>query len=239
MDLMGMSKGIPTPLQEKFVKSGLKGFNDREAFELLISLCPCVEQREVPRKCIRVFENIRQLLSASPKELQQAGLNRQCVFYIKFLREIPAEVLRQKILKCPTFRSSREIFDYLYYAMSDLKEERFKVIYLDNRDRIIDILDFFEGGADTIYFHPRRIIENAIEHEAAALIFVHNHPSGDPTPSKPDKGLTRDFVFAGNILQIRVLDHIVIGDDNYFSFADEGLIQKYEDDFLNMRITRI
>ena len=68
------------------------------------------------------------------------------------------------------------------------------------------------------------------------MIFVHNHPSGDPTLSKSDKRLTRDLVFIGNIIQIKVLDHIVIGGNRYFSFADEGLIQKYQDDFLNLRI---
>jgi DNA repair protein RadC len=67
-------------------------------------------------------------------------------------------------------------------------------------------------------------------------MFVHNHPSGDPTPSKSDKLLTRDLVFMGYILQIKVLDHIIIGENRYFSFADEGLIEKYEDSFLNLRI---
>ena len=66
--------------------------------------------------------------------------------------------------------------------------------------------------------------------------FAHNHPTGDPTPSKSDKQLTRDLVFIGNMLQIKVLDHIIIGENTYFSFADEGLIQKYEDNFLNMKI---
>ena len=68
------------------------------------------------------------------------------------------------------------------------------------------------------------------------MIFAHNHPSGDPTPSKSDKQLTRDLVFAGSVLQIKVLDHIIIGDDSHFSFAREGLIEKYEDSFLTLRI---
>jgi len=101
---------------------------------------------------------------------------------------------------------------------------------------MIDIVDLFEGETGRMYVSPRRIVEVAIENNAATLIFVHNHPSGDSTPSKIDKRLTRDLVFAGNILQIRVLDHIVIGDGHYFSFADGGLIQKYEDDFLRLKV---
>jgi DNA repair protein RadC len=77
----------------------------------------------------------------------------------------------------------------------------------------------------------------AIKHDAVSLIFVHNHPSGDPEPSKYDKEVTRDLVFAGNIMQMRVLDHIIIGSNRYYSFAGEGLIEEYETDFLNLKAT--
>jgi len=83
---------------------------------------------------------------------------------------------------------------------------------------------------------PREIVEAAIKHSAVHLIFVHNHPSGNPEPSQSDKQLTRDLVFIGNVTQIKVLDHIIIGENRYFSFADAELIKKYEDDFSNMRI---
>jgi DNA repair protein RadC len=76
----------------------------------------------------------------------------------------------------------------------------------------------------------------AIKHNAVSLIFAHNHPSGDPTPSKSDKRFTRDLVFMGGIIEVKVLDHIIIGGNKYFRFADEGLIAKYEDNFLNLRI---
>ena len=79
-------------------------------------------------------------------------------------------------------------------------------------------------------------MESAIRHNAVSLIFVHNHPTGDPNPSRTDKQLTRDLVFVGKILQIGILDHIIIGENSYFSFADDGLVQKYEDNFLNLKI---
>ena len=175
-------------------------------------------------------------MSASDEELQQAGIPPACAFCIKLLRELPVEVLKQKIMEKPVYKSSKEVFDYLYYSMRDLKEEVFKVIYLDNRSQIIDTVDLFKGTLDSIPISPRLIVESTIKSNAAALIFVHNHPSGDPTPSRSDKQLTRDLVFIGSILQIRVLDHIIIGEDRYFSFADEGLIKKYEDNFLNLKI---
>ena len=79
-------------------------------------------------------------------------------------------------------------------------------------------------------------MEGAIKCYAASVIFVHNHPSGNPEPSKDDGEVTRDLVYAGSIMQVRVLDHIIIGDNKYFSFAGEGLIEKYELDFLNLKV---
>jgi len=120
--------------------------------------------------------------------------------------------------------------------MRDLKKEVFKAIYLDSRNQIIETEDLFEGTLEGILIRPREIVESVIKHNATAVIFVHNHPSGDPTPSKSDKRFTRDLVFMGNIIEVKVLDHIIIGGNRYFSFADEGLIAKYEDNFLNLKI---
>ena len=79
-------------------------------------------------------------------------------------------------------------------------------------------------------------MEDAIKHNAVSLVFVHNQPSGNPEPSKSDKDLTRDLIYAGNIMRVRVLDHIIIGDNRYVSFAGEGLIEEYEMDFLNLKL---
>ena len=227
-----------TPLQEKFLRSGLEGFSDRQVIELLL-LCPdlpSVESKKRAREVIKKFKTVRQLVAASSEELRQVGVTPCGILHIGFVREIATEVLKQKIIEQPFYKSSQEVFDYLYYSMRDLKKEVFKVIYLNSQNQIIETTDLFEGTLDSIPIRPREIVESAIQHNAAALVFAHNHPAGDPTPSKSDKQLTRDMVFAGNVVQIRVLDHIIIGENSYFSFADDGLIKKYEDDFLNLRI---
>jgi len=149
---------------------------------------------------------------------------------------LPGELLRQNIIGKTTFPSSHEVFDYLYYSMQDLKKEVFKVIYLDNRNHIIEAADLFIGSADSAPVRPHEIVESAINTNATCLIFAHNQPSGDPAPSRNDRHLTRDLVFMGMLMQIKVLDHIVIGANKYYSFADKGLIQKYEDEFLNLKI---
>ena len=226
-----------TPLQGKFIKSGFEGFSDLETIELLLSLVLSHREcRKQAKESIEQFKNLRRFLMASPQELERAGITPPCMFCIKLLHELPAEILKQKIVEQPIYKSSKEVFDYLYYSMRDLKKEIFKVIYVNSRNQIIDTADLFAGTLESIPIRPREIVERAINHHAIAVIFVHNHPSGDPTPSRSDKQLTRDLVFVGHILQIKVLDHIIIGGNRYFSFADEGLIEKYEDNFLNLRI---
>jgi len=229
-----------TLLQERFVKAGFEGLTDQEVIELVLSLVlPHRECRRLAQECIDHFTNLRGFLSASLEELQQAGLTLPCMFCIRLLHELPEEILNEKIIKKSIYKSSREVFDYLYYSMRDLKKEVFKAIYLNSRNQIIDTIDLFEGTLEDIPIRPRDIVESAIEHHPAGVIYVHNHPSGDPSPSQSDKQFTRDLIFIGNILQIKVLDHIIIGDNTYFSFADEGLIEKYEDNFLNLKIRRV
>ena len=226
-----------TLLEERFLKSGFSGLSDEEAIELL--LCSVLNRRrckQLAKKCYERFNSLTGLLTALPAELEQVGLGGHSVLCIKLLHELPVEVLKQKITEKPIHDSSEDIFNYLYYSMRDLKKEVFKVIYLNSRSQIIDTADLFEGTADSIPIRPREIVESAMSYSAAGLIFVHNHPTGDPTPSRSDKQLTRDLVFVGMILQIKALDHIIIGEDKYFSFADDGLIQKYEDNFLDLKI---
>jgi DNA repair protein RadC len=227
-----------TPLQQRFIKVGLEGFKDREVIELLLLSpdLPPKECKKLAKQVVEKFKTLRQLVAATSEELYQAGVTPRGILHIGFVREIAGEVLKQEIIEQPVYKSPEEVFNYLYYSMRDLKNEVFKAIYLNNRHQIIDTADLFEGTLESIPIRPREIVESAIKHDTAAIIFAHNHPSGDPSPSRSDKQFTRDLVFVGNIIQIKVLDHIIIGGNRYFSFADEGLIQKYQDEFLNMRI---
>jgi len=152
------------------------------------------------------------------------------------VQEVAREIIKEKIIDKPIYKSSQEIDDYLYLSMRDLKKEIFKVIYLNSQNQIINITDLFEGTISGSSISPREVIESAIKHNTVSLIFVHNHPSGNPEPSKSDKELTKDLVYAGSIMRIRVLDHIIIGNNKYFSFAVDGLIEEYELDFLNLKI---
>ncbi len=225
-------------LREKFIKSGLAGFHDYEIIELLLSLgTPRKDCKPQAKEAIKKFKSLRGVLEASPEELQQIdGIGHHSAFGVKLVQEVAREFLKEKILDKPVYKSAEEIFDYLYHSMRDLKKEVFKVIYLNSQNQIIDTANLFQGTMSSGSVSPREVIESAIKYNAVALIFVHNHPSGNPEPSKSDKELTKDLVYAASIMRIKVLDHIIIGNDRYFSFAGEGLIEEYELDFLNLKI---
>lgn len=180
---------------------------------------------------------MRGVLEASSEELQKInGIGPHSAFGIKLVQEVAREFLKEKIIARPVYKSAQEIFEYLYHSMRDLKKEVFKVLYLNSQNQITEAADLFTGTISSSAVSPREVVEDAIKNNAAALIFVHNHPSGNPQPSKNDKELTKDLVYVGSITRIKVLDHIIIGDNQFFSFAGEGLIEEYELDFLNLKM---
>lgn len=224
-------------LEDKYMRLTLDSLEDYEIVELLLSLAsPRSEHKKRAIECMKQFGSLRGLIEASPQELQQHDITPRALLLIRLMSEIPVRVLKQKVADKPVYHSSQAVFDYLCYSMRGLKNEVFKVIHLNRRNQIIQIADLFEGTVDNISVYHREIVEGAIKCRAASMIYAHNHPSGDPIPSRSDKRLTRDLVFIGSILQIRILDHIIVGDNSHFSFADEGLIQRYEDSFLTLRI---
>ncbi len=224
-------------LRQKFLKSGIKGFHDYEIVELLLTLgSPRKDCKQQSKEALKKFKTLRGVLQASPEDLQQIkGIGPANIFGIKFIQEVTQEFLKEKILKNPFFKSSKEAFDYLYLSMRDLPKETFKIMFLDTQNRVIEVENLFEGTLNASAVYPREIIRSSIKYNAAALIFAHNHPSGNPEPSDNDKQITQDLVFAGIIMQLKVLDHIIIGDNRYFSFADKGLIEEYNLDFLNLK----
>lgn len=231
-------RGHRKRLREKFLKSGLAGFHDYEVVELLLSLgTPRRDCKRPAKEAIKKFQTLRGVLEASTEELQEIeGIGAHSAFGIKLVQEVAREYLKAKILDKPFYKSSQEIFDYLYHSMRGLKKETFKIVYLNNQNQIIDTADLSPGTVNASSVSPREVIEGTIKYNATSLICVHNHPSGNPEPSSSDKALTRELVFVGRVMRIRVLDHIIIGDNRYYSFAGEGLIEEYETDFMNMML---
>ena len=137
-------------------------------------------------------------------------------------REDEASTGKQKIT------SAKDIMDILMPQMRDLKTEVFKVVYLDSNNRIIDIADAATGTVNHAMPIVREIIHSALQKFAVAIICVHNHPSGGLKPSKEDRDFTRELCQAGNVMQVKIIDHLIIGDNQHFSFADSGELVTYK-----------
>jgi DNA repair protein RadC len=217
-------------LREKFLKGGLKGFLDYEVIELLLILgTPRRDCKQQAREALEKFQSLRGVLEAPADELQEIkGIGPRNIVALRFIQEVSRRFLKDRMMSKPYCHSSEEVFDYLYHALRDLKKEKFKVLFLDAKNRILEEKTVFEGTVDSSVVYPREIMKEALRSNSSSLIFVHNHPSGDPEPSVSDREITKELVFAANIMQLKVLDHIIIGNNCYFSFADEGLLEEYD-----------
>ena len=140
---------------------------------------------------------------------------------IEIGRRLNEEQLKDKN---PIVKSSKDVVNVLSPRMRDLKKEIFKILLLNSANRIIDIVEIIQGSVDRANPITREIFQKALENFAASIICVHNHPSGDSSPSKEDNIFTHELVRAGRALQIKVLDHIILGNNEYFSFTEKGKI---------------
>jgi DNA repair protein RadC len=113
---------------------------------------------------------------------------------------------------------------YCRAALEGMRREAFNVIYLNTRNRVIRMERLSEGTVDQTAVYPRRVVEGALAHHAAAVVLVHNHPSGDPSPSMEDRALTRRLAAAAGLVDVAVLDHVIVGDGRHFSFREAGLL---------------
>jgi DNA repair protein RadC len=124
----------------------------------------------------------------------------------------------------PNITSSREAFDQLYASLSDLDHEQFFILLLDRANQVLDVVQVSQGGVSGTVADAKIIFKAAIDRLASGIILAHNHPSGNLSPSQADIQLTKNLKTSGKLLEISVLDHLIIADRNYFSFADEGLM---------------
>lgn len=213
-------------LREKFLTSGLDGFHDYEVIELLLTLAtPRKDCKDQAKAALKRFKTLQGVLEAPSEQLQEIkGIGPKNIFGIKLVRAVAERFLQKKLIRKDPIRSSKELFDYLYYSLRDKKREVFKVVFLDAQNKVIAIEDLFEGTLTASSIYPREVVQSALRHHAAGLFLVHNHPSGEPRPSREDRLITCELIHACRVMGITVHEHLVIGDNTYFSFADHGHI---------------
>jgi DNA repair protein RadC len=229
-------------LRQKFMKSGLAGFHDYEIVELILTLGqPRKDCKQAAKEAIKRFKDLRGVLEAPAEELEKIpGIGPVNSFGIKFVKEASSEYLKQRAVGKVSLNSEKAVLDYLYQSMSGLTKEVFRVLFLNSQNElleneILDTEDISRGTVNASTVFAREVMESAIKHHATALIFVHNHPSGNITASQDDKAITRELVLASSVMNLKVLDHLIIGDNSNYSFAAQGLIQKYETEIEGMK----
>ena len=179
---------------------------------------------ELSRALLAHFGSAAKLAHASPEELQStSGLGPAGASVISAALELGRRANRKKGDRM-IFSSSADAAAYLIGRLAHLRKECFMALLLDGKNRLIRQVRISEGSLTSSIVHPREAFLPAVRASAAAVIFAHNHPSGDPTPSREDISVTEQLQSAGQILGISVLDHIVIGDGSFRSLAEEGLL---------------
>lgn len=220
-------------LRERFIEGGIERFTDEEVIEFLLTLgTPRKDVKLEAREALRQYCTLSGVLSAPLDELKKIkGIGEKNVLYLKLVHEVAGRYLRDRVINSAFFNSSKAVYEYLFHSMRDLKREVFKVLFLNRKNELVSDQDVFQGGLTGSAVYPAEIMKLALNSNAAAMVFVHNHPSGDPQPSAEDRNLTRNLVFASQLLSLQVLDHIIIGHNRYFSFADEGVIKLFTKEY--------
>ncbi len=176
-------------------------------------------------RLLKRFETLRNLSEASVQELKEIhGIGPAKSAQIQAGITLAHRMSKEKIGEKEALSSPEKVYELLHIDMRDRNKELFVLLMLDGKNRLIERVNVSEGTLTSSLVHPREVFRPAIRSSAAGVIFAHNHPSGDPAPSKEDIQITERLVEAGDILGIEVLDHIIIGDNNYRSFDDLDLI---------------
>ena len=212
--------------RERLIKHGAEALSDAQ---LLAILLRTGHRRQnalgLAMKIIGQFGGLLPLSQASITELCKIrGIGPAKAAQLRAALELGRRSVSSPLHAGGKIRSSQDIYRHYHAHLRGLKHEMFKVILLDGKNRILRETTISEGSLTVSIVHPREAFNPAVRHSAGAVIFIHNHPSGDPTPSREDHELTKRLVACGDLLGIKVLDHLIVGDGRYYSFADRGCL---------------
>ena len=226
MDKISSPQGHYARLRQRFLSSGIDGFLDYEVVELLLKLADNRRDQKITAKLLlNTFKSLRGVLEASPEQLKKIkGIGDANIFGLKLVQSVARRYLKEQIIGEEFIQSSENVLDYLRHNLRDRGREVFLVVLLNGRNQVLDIVELFEGTLTTSAVYPREVIKLILEKDAAAVIFVHNHPSGNPNPSKDDQNLTLKLKAACSTIDVQLHDHLIIAGNDYTSMADKGMV---------------
>jgi DNA repair protein RadC len=213
-------------LKKKFFEFGLQAFHDYEAVELLLSYAIPRKDLKIPAKdLLERLGSLRGIMDADVSELTQtSGISHHAAGLIKLVKEIGTLYLQERVKEKPQITCTGELLDFCKTALGGLKDENFCVLYLDTQNRAIAFETLQKGIVNQAVVYPRQVLERALFHKSSAIILVHNHPSGYVKPSDADIRLTKTISDTAKLLDILVHDHLIIGENRFFSFREEGIM---------------
>ena len=219
------SSGHRARLRERLLDGGPDGFHDYELIENLLTLTiPRVDTKPLAKRLLDDFGGIGPLLSASADQLRHEGLTDPTIAALKIAHAAALRMLETRIEGQPVLSSWDALGDYLHATMAHRRTEEVRILFLNAKNMLLANEALWQGSVDEASVHVREVIARAIALGATALIIVHNHPSGDPTPSQQDIRLTRDLIEAGRHMKIMVHDHVIVGAQGRTSMRAMGLI---------------
>ncbi|MBI2400720.1 MAG: DNA repair protein RadC [Deltaproteobacteria bacterium] len=178
---------------------------------------------DVSTGLMKRFKGLRGVLDASHEELKDSGwVGENSAVFLKFVKEAAGVYLRERMLGRDALKNMKCVLDYLSLTLSGERIEKFLAIYLNSKNEVLSVDVLHEGTINQTVVYPRKAIERAFRHKACGVIFVHNHPSGDSTPSAMDRQLARTLDSAAGAVDLSVIDHIVIGKNRHFSARENG-----------------
>ncbi|MBU6392820.1 MAG: DNA repair protein RadC [Planctomycetota bacterium] len=221
-------KQLPTHERprERLIQSGDEYLTDAELLGIIIrDGTTNYSAVDLAQELLSKYGDFRKLSSVSIGELCKVrGIGPARAAQIKASLAIAKRFSTISVKPSQQFKCSRDIFNHFHERLRERKQEVFFIVLLDNKNRIIKELDISKGSLTSSIVHPREVFNPAIKESAVSVIFVHNHPSGDPEPSKEDIQMTRRLLEVGDVVGIKVLDHIIIGNECFVSLKDKGII---------------
>jgi DNA repair protein RadC len=215
--------------RERLLKFGADGMSTAQLLAIILRTGGKNKSAlELAREILMHFNRLKDVEDASIAEFAELkGIGAAKIAQIKAAFELGKRLLSENgnsSAKKPFFKNSQEVYNYCMAKFYGLKKEKFLCMLLDTKNRVFKEAVISEGTLTSSLVHPREVFRCAIKEAAASVLFVHNHPSGDPAPSKDDIDITKRLIETGKIVGINVLDHIIIGDGKYVSIMERGYI---------------
>jgi DNA repair protein RadC len=213
-------------LRDRFSEAGPTSLPDHEVLELILfRALPRQDVKPLAKELLQTFGDFNRVITAPPERLQRlSGLTKAVVLEFKIIEAAAHRLARSKIMHRQVLSSWQALLDYCHTAMSHNETEQFRVLFLDRKNVLIADEEQAKGTVDHVPVYPREVAKRALELNASAIILVHNHPSGDPTPSQSDITMTQQIQLACDALGLTLHDHLIIGKSRELSFRTEGII---------------